>query len=109
MEEIARQDQEKKKEYEFNLLCRRKPYLRVDYVTTVLVTILLVHQFGWRLVDKEDLLGIGMLVLGIIFNGVLLLLNHWSVSAHESFAYMKLANSDIENCSHVRCRINNKK
>ena len=50
-----------------------------------------------------------MLVLGIIFNGVLLLLNHWSVSAHETFAYKKLDDSQIEQCSHVRVRINNKK
>lgn len=109
MEEIARQDQEKKKEYEFNLLRRREAYLRADYMTTVAVTILLVYSFGWRLVDKEDLLGIGMLVLGILFNGVLLLLNHWSVSAHETFAYKKLSDQDIDVCSHVRVRINNKK
>ena len=75
---------------------RRSPFLRADYITVVIATTLLVHNFGWRLIDKEDLLGIGMLVLGIIFNGVLLLLNHWSVSAHETFAYMKLDDSQID-------------
>ena len=78
-------------------------------MTTILVTILLLYFFGWRLVDKEDLLGIGMLVLGILFNGVLLLLNHWSVTAHETFAYQKLTDKDVDLCTHVRVRIDNKK
>ena len=40
--------------------------------------------------DKEDLMAIGMLVLAIMFNGVLLLSNFWSVDANEFFAYAKL-------------------
>ena len=83
--------------------------MRADYVTVVIVTVTLLHQFGLRLIDKEDLLGIGMLVLGILFNGVLLLSNHWSVSAHEFFAYAKLEKNQIDTCTHVRVRIDNKK
>lgn len=54
-------------------------------------------------------MAIGMLVLGIMFNGVLLLSNFWSVDAHEFFAYAKLQSNQIESCTHVKVRIHNKK
>ena len=69
----------------------------------------LFYVFGWRLTDKEDLLAIGMLVLGILFNGVLLLSNFWSVNANEFFAYAKLQDNQIEVCTHVKVKIDNRK
>jgi hypothetical protein len=109
MDKIAQHDQEKKKVYEFALLRRRETFLRADIVTACLVALALLYNFGWRLTDKEDLLGIGMLVLGILFNGVLLLSNFWSVACHEFFAYASLQETEIERCTHVRVRIDNKK
>ena len=70
--------------------------MRMDIFTVAVACGALVYAFGWRLTDKEDLLAIGMLVLGILFNGVLLLSNFWSVDANEFFAYAKLANNQIE-------------
>jgi hypothetical protein len=49
------------------------------------------------------------MILSILFNGVLLLLNFWSVAIHEFFAYSKLDMSDIKNCTDVRVRIDNQK
>ena len=65
-------------------------YLRLDFFVVALATAVLFQIFGWRLTDKEDLMAIGMLVLAIMFNGVLLLSNFWSVDANEFFAYAKL-------------------
>jgi cation-transporting ATPase 13A1 len=81
----------------------------MDIFTVGVVCAALMHTFGWRLTDKEDLMAIGMLVLSIVFNGVLLLSNFWSVDAHEFFAYAKLKDGDIENCTHVKVKIDNKK
>ena len=83
--------------------------MRMDIFTVALATGALFYAFGWRLTDKEDLLAIGMLVLGILFNGVLLLSNFWSVDANEFFAYAKLQNNQIEQCTHVKVRIDNRK
>lgn len=65
--------------------------MRADFSTAGAVSFAMLYYFGWRLTDKEDLLAIGLLVLAILFNGVLLLSNHWSVACHEFFAYVKLA------------------
>jgi hypothetical protein len=48
-------------------------------------------HFGWQMTDKENLLATGCLILAVGFNGVLLLLNFWSVAAHEFYAYSSLA------------------
>ena len=83
--------------------------MRMDIFTVAAATGALFYAFGWRLTDKEDLLAIGMLVLGILFNGVLLLSNFWSVDANEFFAYAKLKDNQIESCTHVKVRIDNRK
>jgi hypothetical protein len=67
------------------------------------------YQFGWQMTDKENLLAIGCLILAIAFNGVLLLLNFWSVAAHEFFAYRTIGPNMIDKCSHVKAIVNNKK
>lgn len=70
--------------------------MRMDIFTVAIATGALFYVFGWRLTDKEDLLAIGMLVLGILFNGVLLLSNFWSVDANEFFAYANIKEDQIE-------------
>jgi len=57
----------------------------------------------------EDLLAVGCLILAIAFNGVLLLSNHWSVGANEFFAFATLKEDQIEQCTHVKVRVDNKK
>ena len=109
MDQLAQKERESEKTYEFQLLKKRELYVRMDIFTVAVVTGALFYTFGWRLTDKEDLMAIGLLVLAIIFNGVLLLSNFWSVEANEFFAYAKLTDSDIERCTHVKVRINNKK
>ena len=59
--------------------------------------------------DKENLLATGMLILAIFVNGVLLLLNHWSVQAHQFYAYSVLPDVAIEKCTHVKAKIFNQK
>ena len=51
----------------------------------------------------------GCMVLTVLLNGVLLLCNHWSVAYHETIAYQSLAGNQIDKCTHVRVRIDNKK
>ena len=99
----------KKKEFSFALLRRRSVYFRLDIVSVCIVTSSLFWTFGWQLTDKEDLLAIGCLVLAILVNGVLLLCNFWSVSYHETIAYQALDNRQIDQCTHIRVRIDNKK
>lgn len=83
--------EKKKKEYVFALLRRRPMYLRVEIATVCAITAALFWTFGWQLTDKEDLLAIGSLVLAILLNGVLILMNYWSVTYHETLAYQSLA------------------
>jgi hypothetical protein len=66
-------------------------------------------NFGWRMTDMEDLMAVGMLVLAITFNGVLLLLNFWSVNMHEFFGFVQVQNSRIDQCTHVRVTMTNQK
>jgi hypothetical protein len=65
--------------------------------------------FGRRMLDMEDLMAVGLLILAIAFNGVLLLSNFWSVAAHEFFAYRVLDSSQIEQCTSVRTTVTNHK
>lgn len=51
----------------------------------------------------------GMLILTILVNGIILLLNHWSVACHEFFAYNNLKAYQIEKCSHVKVIVDNRK
>ena len=83
--------------------------MRPDIIAVSIISCILLALFGWRLTDKEDLMASGMLILTILVNGIILLLNHWSVSAHEFFAYNKLKAYQIEKCSHVRVTVDNKK
>jgi len=99
----------KKKLYEFALLAKRPIYTRCDVLAVVFISGALVFAFGWQLTDKEDLLAIGMLVMTVLLNGVLLLANFWSVAYHEAIAYKNLQGHQIEKCSHVRVRVDNKK
>lgn len=101
--------EKKKKEYTFALLRRRPMWQRLDIICVCIITASLLSFFGWQLTDKEDLLAIGCLVLAILLNGVLLLSNFWSVSYHETIAYAALDNRQIDTCSHIRVRIDNKK
>ena len=102
-------DKKKKKEYSFALLRRRSMYLRADLVAVGLISVCTLYTFGWQLTDKEDLLAMGCLVLSILLNGVLLLNNYWSVAYNQTIAYSSLKEDAIDNCTHVRVRIDNKK
>ena len=79
--------EKKKKLYEFALLARRPVYLRFDILSVLIITTVLIYQFGWSLTDKEDLLAMGCMVITVMLNGVILLCNHWSVAYHETIAY----------------------
>lgn len=59
--------------------------------------------------DKENLLAVGCVILASAVNGVLLLLNFWNVAAHEFYAYSHLKPTQIEQCTHVRATVINKK
>jgi hypothetical protein len=59
--------------------------------------------------NKENLLAIGCVILAVFTNGVLLLLNFWSVAAHELYAYKTIPDSAIDLCSHVKAKVVNKK
>ena len=67
------------------------------------------QTFGMQLFDKENLLGSGALILTVAVNGVLLLLNHWSIGANQFYAYSKLKPHQIDRCTHVRAVVTNKK
>ena len=101
--------EKKKKEYTFALLRRRPTWQRLDIMSVSAISLGVLSYFGWQLTDKEDLLAMGTLIMAILLNGVLLLNNYWSVSYHETIAYQSLDNGQIDECSHVRVRIDNKK
>ena len=89
-------NRKKKKVYEFHLLQTRDSYKRYDFIIVTIVTAYMFGNFGWRMTDMEDLMAVGMLVLAITFNGVLLLLNFWSVNMHEFFGFVQVQNSRID-------------
>jgi len=102
-------ESQKKKTYHFTLLRRKEPYQRVDFILVALVCGFMCKQFGWQMADKENLLAVGCLILAVGTNGVLLLLNFWSVVAHEFYAYSSLPDNAIEKCTHVKAKVDNKK
>ena len=106
---MEKTEEKKKKEYTFALLLRRPIWQRVDLLSVSVVTMALFYTFGWQLTDKEDLLAMGCMVMAVLVNGVLLLANHWSVAYHETIAYKSLDARQVDTCSHVRVRIDNKK
>ena len=100
-------NQKKKKVYEFALLQKRSSYMRMDFYIVGFESAFMFYYFGGRLFDVEDLMGIGMMILSIVFNGVLLLLNFWSIPIHEFFAYSTLEAARIDICTDVRVKIDN--
>lgn len=102
-------ESQKKKTYHFTLLRRKEPYQRLDFILVASISAFMCYQFGWQMTDKEDLLAVGCLILAVGTNGVLLLLNFWSVAAHEFYAYASLPDSAIDRCTHVKAKVENKK
>lgn len=102
-------EKEKKKIYEFKLLRRRKMYLRLDIFIVNLVSGFMCYCFGREMGNMENILAVGCLILAIAFNGVLLLSNYWSIAANEFFGYSQLDNDQIEQCTHVKAIVINKK
>jgi hypothetical protein len=100
-------NRKKKKIYEFHLLKTRKNQYRPDFIIVSIVSIITCWTFGWRMTDMEDLMAVGMLILAITFNGVLLLLNFWSVNIHELFGFVQVDAAKIEECTHVRVTMTN--
>jgi len=86
----------KKKIYEFHLLRTRDKIWRPDFIIVSIVSAVTLYTFGWRMTDMEDLMAVGVLVLAITFNGVLLLLNFWSVAMHEIFGFTKVDPAAID-------------
>lgn len=78
------------------MLRRRPVYLRFDVLIVTAVCIIMCLKFGWQITDKENLLAVGCLIIAMGLNGVLLLMNYWSVAAHEFYAYKRLRNDQIE-------------
>lgn len=59
--------------------------------------------------DKEDLMASICFILSIAVNGVLILANYWSVKWNEYCAFSLVADDQIEQCTHVRVKVDNKK
>ena len=97
---------------EFSLLKKRPSYLRIDVLSALLVCYVYIIFFWEQAFDWEYLLATVMLILTVTLVFVIFLLNFWSVSAHVFFQYQSLnfkERKDIENCTHVRIRLENKK
>jgi hypothetical protein len=97
---------------EFSLLKKRPNYLRFDVLSALLVSYAYYIIFGEQAFDWEHLLATVMLILTVTLVFVIFLLNFWSVSAHVFFQYQSLnfkERKDIETCTHVRIRLENKK
>jgi hypothetical protein len=99
----------KKKIYEFTLLKKRHLFIRLDLLLVVAISAVMTYNFGWQMANKENLLATGMLILTIFVNGVLVLLNFWTVAANEFYAFAKLKPTDIESCTHVKAKMINQK
>lgn len=97
---------------EFSLLKKRPYYLRFDFLSAILVSYVYYHIFWEQAFDWEHLLATVMLILTVTLVFVIFLLNFWSVSAHVFFQYKaldSLQRGNIEKCTHVRIRLENKK
>lgn len=81
----------------------------MDIIIVAITTAIQMWYFGWENANMENLLAVMCLILVVAFNGVLLLSNFWSVAANEFFAYKHLDGSKIIDCTHVKCKVNNKK
>ena len=81
----------------------------MDIVIVVAVTAAQLGYFGWENTNMENLLAIICLIIVVAFNGVLLLSNFWSVAANEFFGFKTLDARDLDKCTHVKCKVDNKK
>lgn len=109
MEKLSAHEQLKKKAYDFQMLRRRQLVWRIDSILVTLVWSSIFFAFGLRVFDKEDLLASVCFILSIAVNGVFVLANFWSVKWNEFCAYSLLPADQIEACTHVRVKVDNKK
>ena len=99
----------KKKSYDFTLLQRRKAYMRIDAFIVSTATAALFYTFGKELSNMENIAAIGFMIIAIAFNGIILLLNFWSIAAHEFYAFSRLAPECISKCTDVKAIVYNPK
>lgn len=59
--------------------------------------------------DQENLLASGCLILCVLFNSIVLLCNFWSVDLNERFGFSTLKDDQIDDCTHVKVKMVNKK
>jgi manganese-transporting P-type ATPase len=69
----------------------------------------LFYIFGTRCFDKEDLMASVCFILSLAVNGVFVLANFWSVAWNEFCAYSVLADDKIDQATHVRVKVDNRK
>ena len=81
----------------------------MDIVIVAIVTCAQLGYFGWENTNMENLLAIICLIVAVAFNGVLLLSNFWSVAANEFFGFQSVEHKDLDSCTHVKCKVTNKK
>jgi hypothetical protein len=77
-----------------------------------LIAALYHYIFGDVAFDWEHLLATVCLILSITLACLIFLLNYWSVNAHVFLSYKVLPSNDktmIDECTHVRIRLDNKK
>ena len=99
----------KKKTYIFSLLRRRHVAFRVDSILVALVWGTIFYLFGLRCFDKEDLMASVCFILSIAVNGVFILANFWSVGWNEFCAYATIGEDKIDDCTHVKVKVDNRK
>lgn len=67
------------------------------------------HYFGEAVFDVEHILAITCVILAITFHLLMFLLNFWSVNANVFFGFTTLADNRIDQCTHVKIRVYNRK
>ena len=107
MSDISQQKQSKT--LDFALLRKKPTYLRFDVLSAPIICFLYHYVFGEVAFDWEHLLATVVLILTITLIFLIFLLNFWSPSAHVFYAYSSLNGNKIDQCTHVRIRLENKK
>lgn len=69
----------------------------------------LIYYFGDDLLNVESIVGTTSLMVAITFHSVFLLVNFWSVNANVFLGYKKVKAGEIEKCSHIKIKLDNRK
>jgi hypothetical protein len=81
----------------------------MDVFPIFITTWLIYYNFGSKIFDREELVPVICLILAITFHSLMFFINFWNADINVLFAFSKLSEGEISECTHIWVKIVNKK